>query len=60
MAPHEQHAVEIIREKKWTVRVTAYGNAITFPFEVEEYARSYADGQAFRLGVEVVEFKQCA
>ncbi|WP_158614564.1 MULTISPECIES: hypothetical protein [Mesorhizobium] len=49
------HAVEIIREKKWTVRVTAYGNTLTFPFEAESYARSYADGQAFRLGVEVAE-----
>ncbi|MBZ9747763.1 hypothetical protein LB516_21220 [Mesorhizobium sp. CO1-1-7] len=60
MAPHEQHAVEIIREKKWTVRVTAYGSVITFTFESEEYAPSYADGQAFRLAVEVVELKKCA
>ena len=54
------HAVEIIREKKWTVRVTAYGNALTLAFEAESYARSYADGQAFRLGVEVAERKKCA
>ena len=52
-----EHAVEIIRNKKWTVRVTAYGNTLTFPFEAESYARSYADGQAFRLGVEVAERK---
>ncbi len=57
MAPPE-HAVEIIREKKWTVRATAYGTMLTFPFEAETYARSYADGQAFRLGVEVFEFKK--
>ncbi|TPJ40026.1 hypothetical protein FJ492_10990 [Mesorhizobium sp. B2-5-4] len=60
MAPHEQHAVEIIRERKWSVRVTAYGSSLTLPFEAEEYARSYADGQAFRLGVQVVELRRCA
>mgnify|MGYP006951097580 CR=1 FL=1 len=26
----------VIREKKWTVCVTAYGNTLTFPFEVAE------------------------
>lgn len=31
---------------------------LTFPFEAESYARSYADGQAFRLGVEVEELKR--
>lgn len=56
----EQHAVEIIRDKKWTVRVTAYGNTLTVPFEAESHARSYADGQAFRLGVEVAERKKSA
>ena len=60
MAPHEQHAVEIVRESKWTVRVTAYGTTLVFPFEAEVYARSYADGQAFRLGVEVAELKRSA
>ena len=54
------NAVEIVRDRKWTVRVTAYGNTLTFPFEAESYARSYADGQAFRLGVQVVEHKRCA
>lgn len=58
MAPHEHHAVEIIRDAKWAVRVTAYGNTLTFPFAAEEYARSYADGQAFRLGVQVIEPKR--
>ena len=38
--------------------MTAYGNTLTFPFEAESYARSYADGQAFRLGVEVAERKR--
>ncbi|WP_210236964.1 class I tRNA ligase family protein, partial [Mesorhizobium sp. M4B.F.Ca.ET.215.01.1.1] len=37
-----------------------YGTTLTFPFEAEQYARSYADGQAFRLGVEVIELKDCA
>jgi hypothetical protein len=60
MAPHEQHAVEIIWDRKWTVVVTAYGNTIAFPFESEDYARSYAAGQAFRLGVEVTEMRKCA
>ncbi|ESX02351.1 hypothetical protein X768_30740 [Mesorhizobium sp. LSJC265A00] len=46
------------RANKWTVRVTAYGTTLTFPFEAESYARSYADGQAFRLGVEVEELKR--
>lgn len=55
-----EHAVEIIRDKKWTVRVTSYGNTLTVPFEAESHARSYADGQAFRLGVEVAEHKKCA
>ena len=26
----------VIREKKWTVCVTAYGNTLPFPFEVAE------------------------
>jgi len=26
--------------------VTAFGNTLTFPFEAERNARSYADGQA--------------
>jgi hypothetical protein len=60
MAPHEQHAVEIIWDRKWVVLVTAYGNTIPFPFESEDYARSYAAGQAFRLGVEVIEMRKCA
>ncbi|RUU24779.1 hypothetical protein EOD10_00255 [Mesorhizobium sp. M7A.T.Ca.TU.009.01.3.2] len=55
-----EHAVEIIRDKKWTVRVTAFGNTRTFAFEAESYAPSYADGQAFRLSVEVAERKKCA
>jgi hypothetical protein len=58
MAPHEHHAVELIRESKWAVRVTSYGKTLTFPFEAEDYARSYADGQAFRLGVPVTEMKR--
>ncbi|WP_292222657.1 hypothetical protein [Mesorhizobium sp.] len=52
--------MEIIREAKWAVRVTAYGNTLTFPFEAEDYARSYGDGQAFRLGVQVIERKKSA
>lgn len=60
MAPHEHHAVEIVREAKWAVRVTAYGRTLTFPFEAEDYARSYADGQAFRLGVQVTGPKKSA
>ncbi|MDX8437859.1 hypothetical protein RFN25_31170 [Mesorhizobium abyssinicae] len=60
MAAHEDHSVEIIREAKWAVRVTVYGSTLTFPFEAEDYARSYADGQAFRLGVQVTEFKKSA
>jgi hypothetical protein len=60
MAPHEHHAVEIIREAKWVVRVTTFGKAQIFPFEAEDYARSYADGQAFRLGVQVTELKRSA
>lgn len=55
MAEHECHSVEIVRESKWAVRVTVYGSTLTFPFEAEDYARSYADGQAFRLGVQVTE-----
>lgn len=50
-----QHAVEIVRGKKWTVRVTVHGTTLCFPFEAESYARSYADGQAYRLGVQVAE-----
>ena len=42
------------------LRVTAYGTTLVFPFEAEVYARSYADGQAFRLGVEVAELKRSA
>ncbi|ESZ43337.1 MULTISPECIES: hypothetical protein [unclassified Mesorhizobium] len=38
----------------------AYSNTLTFAFEAESYARSYADGQAFRLSVEVAERKKCA
>ncbi|MER8956866.1 hypothetical protein NKJ72_20795 [Mesorhizobium sp. M0045] len=53
MAPHEQHAVEIVRTKEWSVRVTVNGATITVPFTAESYARSFADGQAFRLGVQV-------
>ncbi|BCH13042.1 hypothetical protein MesoLj131c_73000 (plasmid) [Mesorhizobium sp. 131-3-5] len=37
---------QIIRENTRTVRVTAFGNTLTFPFEAERNARSYADGQA--------------
>lgn len=53
------NSVELVRDKKWTVRITAYGSTLTFPFEAESYARSYADGQAFRLGVQVAELKRC-
>jgi hypothetical protein len=55
MVPHEHCAVEIIWDKKWTVLLTAYGSTLVFPFACEEYARSYAAGQAFRLGVDVIE-----
>jgi hypothetical protein len=63
LAPEEvmtspDNAVELVLDKKWTVRVTAYGSTLTFPFEAESYARSYADGQAFRLGVQVAELKR--
>ena len=60
MAKAKLHGVELVRGQKWTVRVTAYGTTLIFPFEAEQYARSYADGQAFRLGVDVVELKDCA
>ncbi|WP_245498739.1 hypothetical protein, partial [Mesorhizobium sp. M2A.F.Ca.ET.029.05.1.1] len=60
MVTAKLHGVELVRGQKWTVRVTAYGTTLIFPFEAEQYARSYADGQAFRLGVEVVELKDCA
>ncbi len=60
MATAKLHGVELVKGQKWTVRVTAYGTTLTFPFEAEQHARSYADGQAFRLGVEVVELKDCA
>jgi hypothetical protein len=60
LARRAQHAVEIIWDRKWVVLVTAYGNTIPFPFESEDYARSYAAGQAFRLGVEVIEMRKCA
>jgi len=60
MADHEHRAVEIVRDKKWTVHITVYGSTLVFPFEAEDYARSYADGQAFRLGVQVVELKKSA
>ncbi|TPI11229.1 hypothetical protein FJW06_21195 [Mesorhizobium sp. B4-1-3] len=60
MAPHEHHAVELTREGKWAVRVTSFGKTLTVPFETEDYARSYADGQAFRLGVRVTELKRTA
>jgi len=60
MAAPKHHGVELVKGQKWTVRVTAYGSTQTLPFEAEQYARSYADGQAFRLGVEVVELKDCA
>ena len=52
------NAVELVRDKKWTVRVTAHDSTLTFPFEAESYARSYADGQAFRLGVQAAELKR--
>ncbi|MER9420536.1 hypothetical protein NKI95_32295 [Mesorhizobium sp. M0306] len=60
MAAHEQHAVEIIRDKEWSVRVTVSGTTTTVPFTSESYARSFADGQAFRLGVQVAEIKKAA
>ena len=60
MVTAKLHGVELLRGQKWTVRVTAYGTTLTFPFEAEQYARSYADGQAFRLGVEVAERNECA
>lgn len=60
MAAHEQHAVEIVRAKEWSVRVTVNGTTTTVPFTAESYARSFADGQAFRLGVQVAELKRSA
>ncbi len=60
MAAHEHRAVEIMREATWAVRVTVYGTTLTFPFEAEDYARSYADGQAFRLGVQVTGLTKSA
>jgi hypothetical protein len=61
MAPqHGQHAVEIVRDRAWSVRVTVNGVTTTVPFTAESYARSFADGQAFRLGVEVADLKRSA
>ncbi|MER9599795.1 hypothetical protein [Mesorhizobium sp. M0244] len=60
MAAHEQHAVEIIRDKEWSVRVRVNGTTTTVPFTSESYARSFADSQAFRLGVQVAEIKKAA
>ena len=60
MAPHGQHAVEIVEGNTWSVRVTFNGVTKTVAFTAESYARSYADGQAFRLGVEVVKARKCA
>ena len=49
MAPqHGQHAVEIVRDRAWSVRVTVNGVTTPVPFTAESYARSFADGQAFR------------
>ncbi|MGX5829883.1 hypothetical protein [Mesorhizobium sp. 43Arga] len=47
-------------ERNRTQGLLGIGNTLTFPFEAESYARSYADGQAFRLGVEVAERKKGA
>ncbi|MES0100457.1 hypothetical protein [Mesorhizobium sp. M0019] len=60
MTPHERHAVEIVRDKDWSVRVTVNGTTTTVPFTSESYARSFADGQAFRLGVQVADRKKAA
>lgn len=59
-APHERHAVEIVRDHEWSVRVTVNGTTTTVPFTSEGFARSFADGQAFRLGVQVAEVKKAA
>ncbi|AZO66234.1 hypothetical protein EOC93_02450 [Mesorhizobium sp. M6A.T.Ce.TU.002.03.1.1] len=60
MAAHVQHAVEIMKGKGWSVRVTVNGTTTTVPFTAESYARSFADGQVFRLGVQVAELKRSA
>lgn len=37
----------------WHVRITEAGDARVKSFETEDFAKSYAAGQALRLGVEI-------
>lgn len=39
----------------WRVNVTEYGRTVELLYPTEAFARSYADGQAYRLGVAVTE-----
>lgn len=57
MTPYVQPAVSLVQAGGWSVRVTAYGNTTEIAFPTEQNARSFAEGQAFRLGVAVVEAK---
>ncbi|MER9200934.1 hypothetical protein NKH74_17295 [Mesorhizobium sp. M0933] len=52
--------LKLLGDKEWSVRVTVNGTTTTVAFTSESYARSFADGQAFRLGVQVAEIKKAA
>ncbi len=53
-ASHSEDRVELIESiGEWFVRVTEGGNAHLTTFEREEFALSFSEGQALRLGVSV-------
>ncbi|PZV36372.1 hypothetical protein [Mesorhizobium kowhaii] len=48
----EPEGVEVIENMgEWFVRVVINGKAHVSTFEVESYARSFADGQRIRVGI---------
>lgn len=54
-------SVEIVEAcGEWFVRVVLYGAETVVSFELESFARAYADGQRIRLGLARSETSQAA
>jgi len=56
MSRSPEKSVEVVAEEgNWLVRVQEESGVSEVSYEMEEHARSFAAGQAIRLGVESVD-----
>ena len=56
MSQKALHSVEVVaQDGRWLVRVQDESGLSEVSYEIEEYARSFAAGQAIRLGLKPIE-----